>query len=113
MFDTGFWEFALIAVIVLIVVGPDKMPALAKTAGKYAGKLRNFIANAKSEVADEFDPESLKKQLGLQDENSVASNSILDIVEEVKGTGNDIQNDIKNSMQDSKTSVEKSPKNEQ
>jgi Sec-independent protein translocase protein TatA len=32
MFDIGFWEFALIGVITLIVVGPERMPAIAKTA---------------------------------------------------------------------------------
>jgi len=42
MFDFGFWEFGLIAVITLIVVGPEKMPALARKAGLYAGKLKAF-----------------------------------------------------------------------
>jgi sec-independent protein translocase protein TatB len=106
MFDTGFWEFALIAVIILVVVGPEKMPALAKTAGKYVGKLRNFVANVKADtskefgdIGDEFSPENLKKQLGLQDDNSVDNDSILDIVDEVKKTGQDIKKDIQRTTQ--------------
>jgi len=35
MFDIGFWEFALIGVITLIVVGPERMPAIARKAGQY------------------------------------------------------------------------------
>jgi sec-independent protein translocase protein TatB len=91
MFDTGFWEFALIAIITLIVVGPERMPKLAKTAGKYAGKLRNFIAGAKAEIDSEMGEdfskqlsgENLKQQLGLQD-----SGSVLDIID-------DVQNDLR------------------
>ena len=44
MFDIGFWEFALIGVITLIVVGPERMPAIARKAGQYVGKVKKFIA---------------------------------------------------------------------
>ena len=47
MFDFGFWELAIIGVITLIIVGPDKMPALAKKAGVYAGKASRFINKIK------------------------------------------------------------------
>lgn len=91
MFDTGFWEFTLIAVIVLVVVGPEKMPALAKTAGKYIAKLKNFIANIKSDAGNEFDIDSIKQQLTLDD-------SILDIVKDTKDEIKNSATDIKKSM---------------
>jgi sec-independent protein translocase protein TatB len=45
MFDIGFWEFALIGIITLIIVGPEKMPAIARTAGRYIGKAKQFVAS--------------------------------------------------------------------
>ena len=45
MFDFGFWEFAIIGIIILVVVGPEKMPSLARKAGIYAGKLNKFISD--------------------------------------------------------------------
>lgn len=99
MFDTGFWEFALIAVITLIVVGPDKMPGLAKTAGKYVGKLKNFIAQAKIDADEQFDISNIKKELSLGD-NENDSGKVFDILDEVKESvkkdARDIQKSVKN-----------------
>ena len=47
MFDFGMWEIAVIFVITLIVVGPEKMPALARKAGLYVGKLGNLFPKLK------------------------------------------------------------------
>jgi len=102
MFDTGFWEFTLIAVIALVVVGPERIPALAKSVGKYVGKIKNFIASVKSDVSDEFDIDSIKKQLTLDD------NNILDIV---KDTKKDIERSIDNSA-DKSLQLKKTNKDE-
>jgi len=48
MFDFGYWEIVVIFVITLIVVGPEKMPALARKAGLYAGKLKNLFPKFKT-----------------------------------------------------------------
>ena len=47
MFDFGFWEIAIIGIITLIVVGPEKMPAIARKAGLYFGKLNRFFNKVK------------------------------------------------------------------
>ena len=54
MFDFGFWEISIIAIITLIVVGPDKMPALARKAGLYAGKFNKFVRKIKTDINDEL-----------------------------------------------------------
>jgi len=56
MFDFGYWEIVVIFVITLIVVGPEKMPALARKAGLYAGKFKDEI---KKEAAKISDPSSV------------------------------------------------------
>ena len=50
MFDFGFWEIAIIGVITLIVVGPERLPALARKAGLFAGKLNKFLSKVKADI---------------------------------------------------------------
>lgn len=53
MFDIGFWEIAVIAVVALLVVGPEEFPALVRTIGSWLGKIRGFMNDAKSELEKE------------------------------------------------------------
>ena len=61
MFDIGFWELITIMLIVLIMVRPENLPKFAKDAGKFLAKLRNFISNAKKELAKEFKIEEVNE----------------------------------------------------
>ena len=70
MFDVGFWEFALIGVITLIVVGPERMPAIARKAGQYAGKVKRFVSKIQEDIGDEFESDKLKEHLSLEDKDS-------------------------------------------
>lgn len=92
MFDVGFWELFLIVLILLIVLGPERMPELAKTAGKYIRKIKDFTSNITQEISSEIDDENLKKHLSLEDENS----NILEIFEESKETLNDVKKSVEN-----------------
>ena len=53
MFGVGFWELVVIAVVALIVFGPDKLPGLARTMGFWAGKARRQL----SEIRRQFERE--------------------------------------------------------
>jgi sec-independent protein translocase protein TatB len=61
MFEIGFWELALVGVVALIVVGPERLPGLARTAGLWLGKARRMIADVKAEVDRELQLEELKR----------------------------------------------------
>ena len=61
MFDIGFWELVTITLIVLIMVRPENLPKFAKDAGKFLARLRNFIINAKKELAKEFKIEEVNE----------------------------------------------------
>ncbi|HHH35218.1 MAG TPA: twin-arginine translocase subunit TatB [Gammaproteobacteria bacterium] len=62
MFDIGFWEIALIAVVALLVVGPEEFPALVRTIGAVLGKVRRFVQEAKQELDREvLQAEELKR----------------------------------------------------
>ena len=63
MFDIGFWELAIIGVVGLIVIGPDKLPGVARTAGMWVGRTRRFVTQVKSDIDRELKQEELKKAL--------------------------------------------------
>jgi sec-independent protein translocase protein TatB len=63
MFDVGFWELLLIAVLCLIVVGPQRLPRLARTVGAWVGRAKLLGAQVKAEVDREIDADALREQL--------------------------------------------------
>jgi sec-independent protein translocase protein TatB len=68
MFDIGFSEIVLIMVIALIVVGPERLPRLARSTGLWIGKIRGFVASVKAEIDHELAAEELRKTLSRQAE---------------------------------------------
>ena len=63
MFDIGFWEIAVIAVVALMVVGPDEFPALVRNIGGWIGKIRQFMSDTKNDLDREFSKVEELKQL--------------------------------------------------
>jgi sec-independent protein translocase protein TatB len=63
MFDIGFWELVMVGVVALIVVGPERLPALARTAGLWVAKARYFVSSVKSEINREIKSEELRHLL--------------------------------------------------
>ncbi|MDC3391848.1 Sec-independent protein translocase protein TatB [Candidatus Thioglobus sp.] len=82
MFDFGFWEIAIIGVITLIVVGPERLPALARKAGVIMGKLNKFLNKVKADINEELKTDELKDHLSMSDEKSIIS----DISNEAKSS---------------------------
>ena len=73
MFDFGFWEIAIIGIITLIVVGPEKMPAIARKAGLYFGKLNRFFNKVKSDINEELRMDEIKDELSMDEEKIIVS----------------------------------------
>jgi sec-independent protein translocase protein TatB len=73
MFDIGFWEIIVILVILLLVVGPERMPTVARTIALWMRKARRLVAQVKQEVEQELRAEelrqSLRKNIDLPDLN--------------------------------------------
>ena len=79
MFDFGFWEIAIIGIITLIVVGPEKMPAIARKAGLYFGKLNRFFNKVKSDINEELRMDEIKEQMSMDEEKIIISEVTEDI----------------------------------
>jgi len=61
MFDIGFSELMVIWVVALIVIGPEKLPRLARTMGHLAGKLQRYVSDVKADINREIELEDQKK----------------------------------------------------
>src|SRR4051794_40458937 len=61
MIDFGFDKIALIGAVALIVIGPEKLPRVARTVGTLIGKAQRYVADVKAEVNRSIELEELKK----------------------------------------------------
>jgi sec-independent protein translocase protein TatB len=61
MFDIGFTELLVIGVVALIVVGPERLPRVARTAGALLGRLQRYVADVKADINREIELEELRK----------------------------------------------------
>lgn len=59
MFDIGFLELCLIGVVALLVVGPERLPRLARTAGMWVGRARRFMSEVKTDISAELREQDL------------------------------------------------------
>ncbi len=87
MFEIGFWELVMVGVVALLVVGPERLPSLARTAGLWVGKARRMIADVKAEVDRELQLEELKQSFRQQAD----LNGLKDLSDRVKSLREDIQ----------------------
>jgi len=68
VFDVGFTEILLIGIVSLVVIGPERLPTVARTAGQWIGKLQRFVKGVKTDLASELESGDLKKLIGDQRE---------------------------------------------
>ena len=61
MFDVGFSEMVVIAIVALIVIGPERLPAVARTVGTLLGRIRRYATDVKAEVNRELQLEDVRK----------------------------------------------------
>ena len=61
MFDIGFTEMLVIAVVALIVIGPEKLPGVARTLGHLFGRMQRYVNDVKADIQREMELDELKK----------------------------------------------------
>lgn len=61
MFDVGFSELMLVAVVALVVIGPERLPAVARTLGHLFGRLQRYVNDVKADISREIELDELKK----------------------------------------------------
>ena len=61
MFDIGFSEMLVVAVVALIVIGPERLPKVARTLGHLFGRMQRYVNDVKSDISREMELEELRK----------------------------------------------------
>lgn len=61
MFDIGFTELLAIGVVALIVIGPERLPKVARTAGHLYGRMQRYVSSVKSDISHEMQLDELRK----------------------------------------------------
>ena len=82
MFDVGFSELIIIAIVALVVIGPERLPKVARTAGHLLGRLQRYVNDVKADISREMQLDELKK-LHTETQDSVQSLE-LDVASEMQ-----------------------------
>ena len=61
MFDIGVSEMMVIAVVALVVLGPERLPRVARQAGEWIGKLQRYVADVKNDISRQVELEELRR----------------------------------------------------
>mgnify|MGYP000400763484 CR=1 FL=1 len=72
MFDVGFMEMALIGVVALVVIGPERLPGVAKKAGQWIGSARRFMNSVQADINVEVSKADTLKRL-LEEQTNIQS----------------------------------------
>jgi len=84
MFDVGFFELCLIGLVSLLVIGPEKLPKVARIVGFWLGKTRSVVATVKEELKEELKEEELRQLIQEQQKQLDAMNDNLKLGERVE-----------------------------
>lgn len=89
MFDIGFSEMMIIGVVALVVLGPERLPKVARTAGQWVSKLQRYVSDVKSDINRQMELEELRK-----------------LQTEVKTAASDLQSSFKSEVAGVQTEIE-------
>src|SRR5512139_222032 len=89
MFDIGFSEIVVIAVVALVVIGPERLPKTARTLGHLFGRLQRYVSDVKADISREMELEELRK---LQTQ---VQNAARDIETSVSAAARDVETGVR------------------
>src|SRR4051812_2854023 len=92
MFDVGFSELVVIGIVALVVIGPERLPRVARTAGVLFGRLQRYVAQVKSDIGREIEMSDLK-QAKAEFESAAQS-----FKAEVEAKGAEVQREIRDAQ---------------
>ncbi len=91
MFDIGFSELVMIGLVSLIVIGPERLPKVARIVGFWLGKSRAMIANVKSEIQYELHQEELRQLLNEQVNLTELNSTLEETIDSLEETQKDLK----------------------
>ena len=89
MFDIAFSEIALIAVVALVVIGPERLPKVARTLGHLFGRLQRYVNDVKADISREIELDELRKL------KSEVQSAALDIERSVSQAASEVESGVR------------------
>ncbi|HQQ70293.1 MAG TPA: Sec-independent protein translocase protein TatB [Alicycliphilus sp.] len=92
MIDIGLSKMALIGAVALIVIGPEKLPRVARTVGTLLGKAQRYVADVKAEVNRSMELDELRKM------KDTVESAARDVEQSIQTSASDLQKDMESSL---------------
>lgn len=89
MFDVGFSELIMVGLVSLLVIGPERLPKVARVTGYWIGKMQQMIANVKVEISQELHAEEIRQLLKENGNMTFLDEKLLQPNEEISSVKND------------------------
>jgi len=103
MFDISFGELMLIGVIALVVIGPQRLPAVARTLGHLIGRAQRYVGDVKRDIQKEIDLEELSK---VKSQMESAARSVQSSVQDVGASLTQPIEDAQQALQEASKTVQ-------
>lgn len=103
MFDVSFTELMVIGVIALIVIGPERLPKVARTVGHLLGRAQRYVNDVKTDIQREIELDELRK---FKSEMDDAANSMQS---SLRDTENSLRSDLNDTAREARQAVSGSP----
>ena len=99
MFDIGFSELLVIAIVALIVIGPERLPRFARTLGHLFGRMQRYVNEVKADISREMELEELRKmQSSMEDAARSFQSSVSKGVSEAESEMNRLAQDTQSAV---------------
>lgn len=92
MFDVGFSELVVIGIVALVVIGPERLPKVARTAGILFGRMQRYVAQVKADIGREIEMSDLK------DAKREFESAARDFKAEVEAKGAEVEREIRDAQ---------------
>ncbi len=92
MIDIGLSKMALIGAVALIVIGPEKLPRVARTVGTLLGKAQRYVSDVKAEVNRSMELDELRKM------KDTVEGAARDVEQSIQASASDFQKDMESSL---------------
>ena len=107
MFDIGFSELLVIGIVALVVIGPEKLPRLARTVGHLAGRLQRYVSDVKADINREMELDELKKM--RENLQETASSFETSVRSELDKTETDLNSSVQSVVDDKPAAIGQKP----
>src|SRR5512140_2306780 len=101
MFDVGFSELIVIALVALIVIGPERLPRVARTVGALLGRAQRYVNDVKADIQREVDLEELKNlKSTFEDAAKSVEQSVQQVEQEMNATAESLNQSVSAAVAD-------------